>query len=87
MEKELKLKILFFVSIFVTCALAKVERSSVRIRKGEPGNRKLVSLTNSDQIVNFLLEDKDGAIVDCHVYRRKELLLKIVKYEVKDYFG
>ncbi len=87
MEKELKFKILFFVSIFVTCTLAKVERSSVRIRKGEPGNRKLVSLTNSDQIVNFLLEDKDGAIVDCHVYRRKELLLKIVKYEVKDFLG
>ena len=87
MEKKLKLKILFFVSIFVTCTLAKVERSSVRIRKGEPGNRKLVSLTNSDQIVNFLLEDKDGAIVDCHVYRRKELLLKIVKYEVKDFLG
>ena len=87
MGKELKFKILFFVSIIVTCALAKVERSSVRIRKGEPGNRKLVSLTNSDQIVNFLLEDKDGAIVDCHVYRRKELLLKIVKYEVKDFLG
>ncbi len=87
MEKELKFKILFFVSIIVTCTLAKVERSSVRIRKGEPGNRKLVSLTNSDQIVNFLLEDKYGAIVDCHVYRRKELLLKIVKYEVKGFFG
>ena len=84
---ERKLKSLFFVLFFVTCTLAKVERSSVRIRKGEPGNRKLVSLTNSDQIVNFLLEDKDGAIVDCHVYRRKELLLKIVKYEVKDFLG
>ena len=79
---EKKIKILFLFSILATVSFGKVERSSVRIKTGEAGSRKLVTLTNSDQIVNFLLDDGDGTIVDCHVYRRKELLLKIVKYEV-----
>ena len=62
--------------------LAKLEPSYVRIKSNEPGNRKLVAMMNSDQIVNFLLEPS-GTIVDCHVYRRKEILLKLFKFEVK----
>ena len=65
----------------VALAFAAVENSYVRIQHGEPGNRKIVSLMNTDQIVNFLLES-NGVIVDCHVYRRKEILLKIFKFEV-----
>ena len=74
---------LFLILIIFDHCAAKVERSYVRVQVNEPGERKIVSLLNSDQIVNLVLE-KDGTIVDCHVYRRKELLLKILKYEVKN---
>ena len=58
-----------------------IHHPDFRSQFNEPGNRKLATLMNSDQVVSLLLES-DGTIVDCHVYRRKELLLKIVKYEV-----
>ena len=72
----------FLLAFQVAVAFGAVENSFVRIQHGEPGTRKIVSLMNSDQIVNFLLESS-GAIVDCHVYRRKEILLKIFLFEVR----